>query len=107
MCFGPPIGVSGPQLDSRHQRGGEQRTLTTSVFSGRSRRPARPHHRRSTHCRVPDRSEHFGRGDHFANLHPIYSHMQGQAIQRLLTALSWGYFTTRRHRALSTAVQNG
>ena len=29
--------------------------------------------------------EHFGRGDHFANLHPICSHLQGQAMQRLLT----------------------
>ncbi|MEW2144092.1 hypothetical protein AB0869_14895 [Micromonospora vinacea] len=50
--------------------------------------------------------EHFGRGDLFANLHPICSQLQGQANQRLLTVLTCAHSTARRHRALSTAAQN-
>jgi hypothetical protein len=94
------------QNDSRHQPGGEQRTLTTSVFSGRSRRTARPHHRRSKPSALSRVGEHFGRADHFANLRPICSHLQGQAIQQLLTAVTCAYSPTRGHRVLSTAAQN-
>lgn len=80
--------------------------MTTSVFSGRSRRTACPHHRRSEPSALPGVGEHFGRGDHFANLHPICSHLQGQVIQQLLTAVTCAHSPTRGHRVLSTAAQN-
>ncbi len=99
-------GVSGLHDDSRHRPGGERRKLTSSVFSGRSRRTARLHHRRSKPSAVSRVGEHFVRGDHFANLHPICSPLQGQAIQQLLTAMTCAYSPARGHRVLSTAAHN-
>ena len=90
-----------PEVDQRSRA----EWVTTSVFSGRSRRPAHPHHRRSECCPLSDPGDHFGRGDHFEKLHPICTHMQGQAIQRLLTALTCEYSPIRQHRAPSTAAQ--
>lgn len=55
---------------------------------------------------MPCVGEHFGRGDHFANLHPICSQVQGPANQGLLTALTCAHSPARQHRELSTAVQN-
>ena len=72
------------------------------MFSGRSRRTACPHHRRSEPSALPGVGEHFGRGDHFANLHPICFHLQGQVIQQLLTAVTCAHSPTRGHRVLST-----
>lgn len=74
------------QADSRHQPGGKQRSLTTSVFSGRSRRTALLHRRRSWPSTLRSVGEHFGRGDHFAHLHPICTHLQGVKIPEALTA---------------------
>ncbi len=90
--------ISGTEDDSRHDPGGEQLPLTTSEFSGRSRRTACPHHRRSEPSALPGVGEHFGRGDHFANLHPICSHLQGQVIQELLTAATCAHSPARGHR---------
>ncbi len=98
--------ISGTEDDSRHDPGGEQLPLTTSEFSGRSRRTACPHHRRSEPSALPGVGEHFGRGDHFANLHPICSHLQGQVIQQLLTAVTCAHSPARGHRVLSTGAQN-
>jgi hypothetical protein len=39
--------------------------------------------------------EHFGRGDHCANLHPICSQGQGQAVQPLLAAATCAYSPAR------------
>lgn len=104
----------GPR-DQRRQASGrqpaparrEQRTLTASVFSGRSRHTARPHHRRSKPSSLSSVGEHFERSDHFANLRPICSHLQGRAIQRLLTAVTCAYSPARRHRLPPTATRNG
>lgn len=98
-------GVSGPEDDSRHQPGGEQRTLTTSAFSGRSHPLARQHRRRSRRPSPPNVSEHFGHGDHFAKLHPICTHLQGMNTRKVLTSLTCRYSPTRRHRVPLTAVQ--
>ncbi|SCF33550.1 hypothetical protein GA0074696_4557 [Micromonospora purpureochromogenes] len=84
----------------------DQRSVTSSVFSARSRRTARPHHRRPKPSFLAGVGEHFGRGDHFANLHPICSQKQGQAIQGLLTAVTCAYSPARRHGSLSIAAQN-
>lgn len=89
------------------QPGGEQRTLTTSVFSGRSRRIARSHHRRSKRFARRRPCEHFGLVDLFASERPICSHLQGQPVQQLLTAATCAYTPARQHREPSTATQNG
>ena len=67
---------------SRHQQDGEQRTLTTSEFSGRPRRTPRPHHRRSEPSALTGVGERFGRPDHFANLHPPVRPEHPQALYR-------------------------
>ena len=98
-------GANGSPDGSRHQQEGEQRTLTTSEFSGRSRPTTRLYRRRSGHPIRRGLDEHFGRGDHFANVHPIYTHLQGMNASEDLTALTCRYSPTRRHRVPLTAVQ--
>lgn len=98
-------GVSGLHDDSRHRPGGERRKLTSSVFSGRSHRTTHPHHRWSEASAWHGTGEHFGCGDHFAGLRPICSHLQGQAIQRFLTAATCAHSPARQHRAMSNISQ--
>lgn len=109
-----------PHVDAARSR------WTASVGSGREAAPVRWGATNADHFGLlwevrPDRSptspqvkasamsrvgEHFGRGDRFANLHPICSHLQGRAIKQLLTALTCTYSPASEHRGRSTAAQN-
>lgn len=102
----PATGIGRLRTTSGQQAGGKQPTLTTSVFSGRSRRTTRRRQRRSERSALLGLGEHFGRGDHFANLRPICSHLQGQDTQRLLTGMTCAYSPATEDRERSTAAQN-
>ncbi|MFD6679991.1 recombinase family protein [Micromonospora parva] len=87
----------------------EQRRLTTSTSTGRSRGTARPHQHRSKPSPLSGIGEHFGRGDLFADLHPTCSQLQGQAYQRLLTALTCAHSLpgdTERRRLLRRTAEH-
>lgn len=96
----------GNRDGGQRQSSRERQALTTSTSTGRSRHTARPNHHRPKRSPLSGVGEHFGRGDHFANLHPICSQLQGRTNRRLLTALTCAHSPTRRHRALPTAGQN-
>lgn len=105
MQDGPATASAGPGRRAVSRAGREQPALTTSEVSGRSHRTTHPHHRWSEASAWHGTGEHFGCGDHFAGLRPICSHLQGQAIQRLLTAATCAHSPARQHRAMSNISQ--
>ena len=60
--------------------------------------PTDPHHHRSTPADLSNIGEHFGCADHFANLYPICSQLQGHATRQVLAAVTCAHSPARGHR---------